>query len=307
MRKILPLFFWLSMVLILQGCPQPVHVGSASSSYEESKPKPEPAKEHIPSSFSDPFEFENNIGRKQYIPPPPTTVEEADNIIARDEKMIKALQKSESEHRAWEVIRAVQDSGDRGAVKLTGGPEYADLQGQRARQVAGHEREIIRLKKVVKQAKEAREELLDQSVGCFLPDTLVQMGDGSLKPFVKVMPGDRVMSYDVGHKKQVSREVVAIYSVQSNHLYKINGEFETTGGERLLTEDGWKEISSLKKEDIIHINGEMVEVSSLEYSRTKNTLHNLQVENTHNFYVSTANGTKYLVHNSDGGDGGGGK
>lgn len=302
MRKILSLVFWFSLVVLLQGCPRPVSVGSASSGYSAPETQPEPAKEPVPKSFSDPFAFENE-SRKQYIPPPPQTVEEADRVIASNQKMISDLQKSEREHRAWEVIHAVQDADDRGAVKLTGAPEYADLRDQRAAQVAGHEREILRLKKVIKQAQVAKTDLLGQSVGCFLPDSLVQMGDGSFKPFVKVIPGDSVMSFDVGHNKQVSREVVAVYSVEANHLYRINDEFETTGGERLLTEDGWTEINSLKKGDVIHINGKMVKISSIEYHRTKHTLNNMQVENTHNFYVSTASGAKYLVHNTDSGGG----
>ena len=167
------------------------------------------------------------------------------------------------------------------------------------------EHEIVRHKRAIAALKKQRKSLEDESVGCFLPNALVQMEDGSFKPFIEVIPGDKVMSYDIGHDKQVSRSVVKLYSVESNHLYKINDEFETTGGERLLTQDGWKEINRLKKGDIIHVNGKMVEVFAIELKRTNHTLHNMQVNNTHNFYVSTANGTRYLVHNC--GEGGGGK
>ncbi|MCD6580480.1 MAG: hypothetical protein J7K90_01650 [Desulfuromusa sp.] len=296
-QRLLVVILWISFALMLQGCPQPVHMGSASSGYES--PEPEPQKKSIPNSSSDPFAFEKP--RKQYIPPPPETIEEADRIVARNQKMIRDLQVSKREHQRWEVYRGYQDASSAGAVKLTGGPEYADLRDQHAAQIVGHEREIVRLKKVIKQAKATKAEMLDQSVGCFLPNTLVQMGDGSFKPFVEVIPGDKVMSYDIGHDKQVSRSVVELYSVESNHLYKINNEFETTGGERLLTQNGWKEINRLKKGDIIHVNGKMVEVFAIEFKRTNHTLHNMQVNNTHNFYVSTANGTKYLVHNCGGG------
>jgi len=80
----------------------------------------------------------------------------------------------------------------------------------------------------------------------------------------------------------------------------------TTGGERLLSGEGWKEVRNLKKGDAVHVNGRMREVVSIEYSRVNSILHNMRVDDTHNFYVVTPDGSQYLVHNTDGGGGGGG-
>jgi hypothetical protein len=131
------------------------------------------------------------------------------------------------------------------------------------------------------------------------------MEDGSFKPFLQIVPGDMVLTYDIGYDTLVSRPVVEVYAVDANHLYTINGEFMTTGGERLLTRNGWKKVRDLKKGDAVHVDGRMVEIDRIAYDRVNQTLHNMQVEGTHNFYVVTASGAKYLVHNTSGGGGGG--
>lgn len=227
------------------------------------------------------------------LPKPPSTVEEIDADIALYENLLVSAQKK---------VRRIENGilVDPGIIISPGGhvsnpTEYAEI-----------ERDIVVYEEKIESLKKQRKKLTDESFGCFLPDSLVQMGDGSYKPFVEIVPGDKVMSYDIGYDKLVSRPVVQLYSVASNHLYKINNEFETTGGERLLTQEGWKEINSLKKGDVIHVDGEMIEVFAIEFIRTNHRLYNMQVDNTHNFYVSTANGTRYLVHNSGGGGGGGG-
>lgn len=148
-----------------------------------------------------------------------------------------------------------------------------------------------------------KQELLSQSSGCFPPGALVKMDDGSFKQFDQIHPGDRVLTYDTGYEKHLGKQVLEVYSVAANHLYTINGEFMTTGGERLLSGDGWKEVRNLKKGDLVHVNGRMREVVSIEYSRVNNTLHNMQVNDTHNFYVVTPDGSQYLVHNCGGGGG----
>ena len=89
-------------------------------------------------------------------------------------------------------------------------------------------------------------------------------------------------------------------------MYTINGQLISTGGERLLSQDGWKKISNLKKGDSIHLNGSMMTIKSIDYSRVNRTLYNIQVADTHNFYVITPDGSNYLVHNTSGGSGGSG-
>jgi len=239
-------------------------------------------------------------------PPLFTTVEEANSKIDYLQKQIKGLKEFEKQEMKEGATNDIKDTLTNHAVKLDGQPTHEDFKTHHYEQAAGAQKEIVQLEKQLANAQKEKDKLASQSKGCFLPDTLVQMEDGSFKPFIEIVPGDMVMTYDIGFDKQVSRPVMELYSVQSNHLYTINGEFETTGGERLLSQDGWKEVSNLKQGDVVHVNGNMLEILSIEYKKVEHRLHNMQVSDTHNFYVSTSNGTKYLVHNSGGGGGGGG-
>ncbi len=277
LKKIFSLILFLCLILSLSGCVVPGSGGSSAP----------PPKKAEPPLFS--------------------SVEEADKKIDYLQKHIKNLEAFETEQRSLGVIYDVKDTNTFHAVKLDGHPTYEDLKNHHYGQAAATEKEIVRLKKQLVEARNAKSGLLAQSSGCFLPETLVQMDDGSFKPFAAIEAGDKVMTYDIGYAKLASRRVVELYTVEANHLYTINGEFRTTGGERLLSQDGWKEVRSIKEGDVVHVNGEMIEVLSISYQRINRKLHNMQVEDTHNFYVSTADGTKYLVHNTGGGGEGGGK
>lgn len=248
--------------------------------------------------------FNNAPSPPKLEPPLFATVEEADSKINYLQKHIKDLKDFEKQEMKNGAINDINDTLTNHAVKLDGQPTYEDLRNQHYEQVAGTQKEIVQLEKQLATAQKEKDKLTSQSKGCFLPDALVQMENGTFKPLVEIVPGDMVMTYDIGLDKQVSRPVVELYSVQSNHLYTINGEFETTGGERLLSQDGWKEVSNLRQGDVVHVNGNMLEIRSIEYQNVEHRLHNMQVSDTHNFYVSTLNGTKYLVHNSGGGGGG---
>ena len=141
----------------------------------------------------------------------------------------------------------------------------------------------------------------NESTGCFPHDIRVVMADGTARSIADVKAGDVVQTYDIGYDQMVSKPVLATYSVKSNHLYMINNELKATGGERVLTESGWRALSALTQQDQVHINGQMMDVDSITYKRMDLTTYNLQVDNTHNFYVQTESGDTYLVHNGGGG------
>ena len=145
--------------------------------------------------------------------------------------------------------------------------------------------------------------LQQQSMGCFPEDALVMLADGSTKQFSSIRVGDMVQTYDIGYEKTVPRKVLEVYQVDGNHLYVINDEFRTTGGERLLAQDGWRPVGNLKVGDIIHVGGQMIEVKRIELSYEKQRLYNMQVTDTHNFYVAIPGIGPVLVHNSGGGGG----
>lgn len=151
-----------------------------------------------------------------------------------------------------------------------------------------------------------KQSLQQQSLGCFPAETSVVMADGSVRPFAEIRVGDMVQTYDIGYEKNVPRKVVEVYQVDGNHLYLINGELRTSGGERLLTQDGWKPVRNLKLGDRVRVGGSMLTIESIELSRESRRLYNMQVADTHNFYVETPELGNVLVHNSGGGGGGGG-
>jgi polyhydroxyalkanoate synthesis regulator phasin len=238
-------------------------------------------------------------------PPAPRTIQEVDAEIDRLEKHIDDLGEYEKQQRKIGVINQVEHDKSRGWTKGDGKPSYEDLADQAYAQAAATEKEIQRLKRQLSKTQKEKQDILSQSTGCFLPGALVKMEDGSFKPFLQIEPGDEVLTYDIGYDTLASRPVVEVYAVDANHLYTINGEFMTTGGERLLTRKGWKKVRDLKTGDAVHVDGRMVEIDSIAYHRVDQTLHNMQVEGTHNFYVVTTSGAKYLVHNTSGGGGGG--
>ncbi len=241
-------------------------------------------------------------------PPPPTpalrTVDEVDADIHRLKQKIEDMKEFENQQRQIAVINDVQNHKSRGWIKGDGKPTYEDLADQAYGQAAAAEKEVQRLERELARVEKEKQAILNESRGCFPPDTLVQMDDGSFKRFEQVVPGDRVLTYDIGYDQVVSRPVLSLYTVEANHLYTINGVFSTTGGERLLTPDGWERVRNLKVGDAVYVDGRMMSITGIDYRQEDRILHNMQVDDTHNFYVVTSDGDRYLVHNSSGGGGG---
>ena len=166
-----------------------------------------------------------------------------------------------------------------------------------------HEQMAETCRQTLIRLEQERQTLISQTGGCFPPDTLVTMADGSVKPFQTIRPGDQVLTYDIGYQTMVGKPVLDVYTVEGNHPYTINGELTTTGTERLLSDTGWKRVRDLHQGDKVQIDGRMVEISAIDYRRTDNTLYNMQVDDSHNFYIVTDSGTRWLVHNSSSGGG----
>ncbi len=193
---------------------------------------------------------------------------------------------------------------------MTGGQNPGDPNTGRVVRVTKN-LEVAR--KVLEQQKQELENLTkqkqslqQQSMGCFPAETLVVMADGTTRPFAEVRIGDLVQTYDIGYEKTVPRKVVDVYQVDGNHLYLINGELRTSGGERLLSQDGWRPVRDLKVGDSIHVAGRMLKIERIDLTPENRRLFNMQVADTHNFYVAVPEQGAILVHNSGGGGGGGG-
>lgn len=140
--------------------------------------------------------------------------------------------------------------------------------------------------------------------GCFPAGARVLMKDGTGRPIAHIRPGDMVMTYDIGYDALVPKPVLEVYTFQTNHLYRINGHFVTTGTERMLTRKGWRAVNSLKVGDMVLMDREMKEIKTIEYQAEDLTVYNMQVADTHSFYVLSEDSGGYLVHNCGGGGGG---
>ena len=231
---------------------------------------------------------------------------EADKEINRTKQQIQDYEEYRIRELHNAVINDMENTKSLGWVKLDGHPTYEEIATRSYANVAATEKEISRLKNRLKHLENEKQVIQNQSSGCFLPETLVKMEDGSLKSLAKLQPGEKVLTYDIGYDKQVIKQVIKTYSVKANHLYTINNQLTATGGERLLSQNGWEKIRNLKIGDTVHLDNHMVKIENIDYVRSNQILYNIQVDDTHNFYVVTADGSNYLVHNSGGGGGGGG-
>jgi hypothetical protein len=172
---------------------------------------------------------------------------------------------------------------------------------RRAMKTLAAAKKLAQTEKMKAEAQAGRAIEAQESSGCFPRDIRVVMADGTHKSIAEVKAGDLVMTYDIGYNRNAGKAVLRAYSVKSNHLYTVNGDFKTTGGERLLTQSGWKPLRFLERQDRVHANGRMTEVETIDCQRMELTTYNLEVDDTHNFYVQTQSGNTYLVHNGGGG------
>ena len=177
----------------------------------------------------------------------------------------------------------------------------AKIAARRAKKALKAAQASARHKKKLAREQAARAARNNESRGCFPHDIRVVMADGTARSIADVRVGDVVLTYDIGYDQVIGKSVVATYTTKSNHLYTINGGLRATGGERVLTESGWRALSALTQQDRVHSNGQMVDVDAIAYKRMEVTTYNLRVDDTHTFYVQHESGDTYLVHNSCGG------
>lgn len=232
------------------------------------------------------------------------TLEGVEKAIAKTKYQIEVASRQMIEHQQGAAIAAanVQELESEGADRESiDGMKQAIKDEQK--DAADRAELIEQLKNQLTRLERERQTFTSQAGGCFLPDTLVTMADGSMKAFERIQLGDQVLTYDVGYQSLVKKPVVDVYTVEGNHLYTINGEISTTGTERFLSDTGWKRVQDLQEGDQVHVDGRMIKIVTIDYHRSHNKLYNMQVDDSHSFYVVTDSGARYLVHNCGGGGG----
>ena len=137
---------------------------------------------------------------------------------------------------------------------------------------------------------------------CFPADTLVLTEDGA-KYIGDIKMGDKVLTAD--EKGALgSNRVVKTYESTNNHYYFFNGKIKVTALHRFFTTAGWKKARELQIGDLIQTStGVFEKIVSKERVATDLRVHNLEVADNHNFFVSPDGKTGYLVHNTGGGGG----
>lgn len=143
--------------------------------------------------------------------------------------------------------------------------------------------------------------------GCFLAGTKVMTING-YKDINKVKVGDMVLTYNEATKNNEYHKVVNLFAFDPNEiderLYTLKFDDKTTlkvsSTHRFYVkrnnETNWIPAKELKYGDIVmYSNKKYHRIISIKDTELKNTVYNLSVENTHNFYVGNQ---QVLVHNT---------
>ncbi|WP_316670632.1 DUF6531 domain-containing protein [uncultured Propionibacterium sp.] len=139
-------------------------------------------------------------------------------------------------------------------------------------------------------------------IGCFRAGTQVLMADGTTKNIEDVTEGDRVASTDPDTGRDTTSRVERAFTHDKVATLRVSttaGELVTTTNHPLYVEGkGFTPAGRLHQGDLLRgPDGTTTEVTTIQSTGTAETVHNLGVAGTHNYYVRT--GTRWtLAHNS---------
>ena len=137
--------------------------------------------------------------------------------------------------------------------------------------------------------------------GCFPAGTRILLADGSSKPIEQVTEGDRVASTDPDTGQPTTATVTATFThhnVATLRLTTSTGQITTTAAHPFYVEGkGFTPAGQLTTEDTLRDHtGQPVHLHTIESTGTVQTVHNIEVNNTHTYHVATTGGW-LLVHN----------
>lgn len=144
------------------------------------------------------------------------------------------------------------------------------------------------------------------SGGCFLAGTKVMTLDGT-KDINKVKVGDMVLTYNEATKNNEYHKVTHLFAYNPNEinerLYTLKFDDKTTlkvsSTHRFYIrrngEFNWIAAKNLKNGDVVmYANKKYHRIINIKNQKLKDTVYNISVDNTHNFYVGNQ---QVLVHN----------
>jgi hypothetical protein len=144
---------------------------------------------------------------------------------------------------------------------------------------------------------------MDKGV-CFAPDTLVVMGDGSLKKIKDIENGDSVMGYDFGIGRSVAFEVLSVTATPHENIYILNESIEVTGehpfypeaGESVKVKDFAGMVTTVLGDSDGNTNTlEGIEVKNIKSVEPGGLYYDLRLEEIHTYFVADDEGNLYLV------------
>lgn len=158
-----------------------------------------------------------------------------------------------------------------------------------------------------------------QGSSCFLPGTLITMGDGSQIPIEKVKVGDKIISYDKNMKPLVTEVLETENPVRDDYyiitfengkelkvtnehpLYIKSGKYEGWGS--IIPEETLEDSKIVTKnievnDYLLDINKKWIQIKKIEHIKEKVQTYNLKrVDKTDTFFAEG-----FLAHNKGGGD-----
>ena len=221
------------------------------------------------------------------------------------------LERQESVHRSkyQEYNKQMQDPSvnQRVVDTFTAGTSRKLRNMELSQKMTSEQLKIDDLRAEIREIDREMDKMVQESQkSCFPKDAKIVMSDGSLKPIQEIVVNDRVMIYDIAKDEIGDSKINEVYVSDNNHLYILNNTLKATAYERFLTDDGWKKMRDIKIGDKIFNGNQYVIVEEKEKIKEDLVVYNLNVDTSHNFFVTDESSNTFLVHNSGGGGGGGG-
>ena len=138
--------------------------------------------------------------------------------------------------------------------------------------------------------------------GCFPAGTRVLMADGTARPIEDVEVGDRVASADPDTGRPVTATVTATFTHRDVDALRITtdrGELVATAAHPLYAQGrGFVPAGDLRPGDVLRdADGPAARVIRVRPAGRARTVHNIEVNTTHAYYVATTTATWTLAHN----------